>query len=143
MFLPSATVPSYSSISPMMLPLTTVSTQPSGQNFIKTGNPNIDSLLIKNSTIEWKPYTSNEHNYIFFQLNNIHNELNYFDSMYNFWIKFFQTELNGGCHKELIIMKIKKHIGLFLIILFVLLIFIIIYFICKRYRKNKKNNIEH
>ncbi|CAF2718797.1 unnamed protein product [Rotaria sp. Silwood2] len=111
-------------------------------NFIKTGNPNIDSLSIMNSTIEWRPYTENEHNYIFFQLNNIHNEPNYFDSMYYFWIKFFQTELNGGCHNELTIMKKKKHVLSFVLILFVLLIIIIIYFIYKRYRKTK-NNIAH
>ncbi|CAF1408987.1 unnamed protein product, partial [Rotaria sordida] len=31
-------------------------------NFIKTGNPNNDSSSIMNSNIEWKSYTTNEHN---------------------------------------------------------------------------------
>ncbi|CAF4027643.1 unnamed protein product, partial [Rotaria sp. Silwood1] len=54
-------------------------------NFIKTGNPNKNSSLIRDTKIQWKSYTNNEHNYMFFQLNNIHNEHNYYDSMYYFW----------------------------------------------------------
>jgi hypothetical protein len=79
-----------------------------------------------------------EHNYIFFQLNNIRNELNYFDSMYYFWLKCFQTELNGECNSELILMKMKKHLIPFLILISVLLIIIIICLICRHYRKQQQ-----
>jgi hypothetical protein len=91
-----------------------------------------------NSSTEWKAYTSDEHNYIFFQLNNIRNELNYFDSMYYFWLKCFQTELNGECTRELILIKMKKHLAPFLICLGSLLIFLIIYLIIHHYRKQQR-----
>ncbi len=106
-----------------------------------TRNPNKDSpssLPIINSNIQWKPYTTNEHNYLFFQLNNIHNEHNYYDSMYYFWLKCFQTELNGICNNEFQLMKMKKHLAAFLIILFVLLIIVVIYFICKHFQTRQR-----
>lgn len=128
-------------------------------NFIKTGlvdfffhvslfsstfihlnrNPNNDtSFSILNSYPEWKAYTLDEHNYIFFQLNNIHNERNYFDSMYEFWLRSFQTELLGGCGNKLIIIKMKRHITKFLLILSILLIILIFYFLYKCHQKKKQ-----
>lgn len=102
-------------------------------------NPNNDTSSLEfKSYPEWKAYTLNEHNYIFFQLNNIHNEPNYFDSMYNFWLKSFQTELIGGCSRKLLMMKMKKHIAPFLIILFVLFIILILYFLCKRHHQKEQ-----
>jgi hypothetical protein len=95
-------------------------------------------ILVDNSTTQWKPYTTSEHNYIFFQLNNIHNERNYFDFMYDFWLKCFQTELNGGCNREYLSMKMKKYFGLFLIILFVFLFILILSFLCKHYFKKQR-----
>jgi len=92
-----------------------------------------------NSNVEWKSYTRNEHNYIFFQLNNIHNERDYFDSMYEFWLKYFQRESNGGeCHIELLKIKMTKHLVPFLIILSVLLIILMLYFLCKCYHRRER-----
>ncbi|CAF3882499.1 unnamed protein product [Adineta steineri] len=107
-------------------------------NFIKTGNPNKNSSLIRDTKIQWKSYTNNEHNYMFFQLNNIHNEHNYYDSMYYFWLKCFQTELDGGCHNGHFITKMKKHLLPFFIFLSCLLIIIIICFIYAHYQRKKR-----
>ncbi|CAF3585212.1 unnamed protein product [Rotaria socialis] len=108
-------------------------------NFIKTGNPNNDSLSTIQSNVQWRPYTKNEHNYVVFQLNNIHNEPKYFDSMYYFWLNFYQKELNNGCFKQLIVNKMKKHLRPILMVLFGLLSILTMYCICKCYQKQKPN----
>lgn len=81
-------------------------------------NPNKES---SNADIDrsdqWKSYTTDEHNYLFFQLNNIRIERNYFDSMYQFWLKIFQIESHGRCEHRLILMKMKKHLKTFFILL--------------------------
>ena len=99
-------------------------------------NPNNNSGSIINSNIQWKPYTAIERNYIFFELNNIHNVRNYFDSMYDFWLECFQAELNGGCSNNLV-MRIKKYLISYLIILLVLSFIIFIYVIYEYYRKKR------
>lgn len=86
---------------------------------------------------EWKPYTKNEHNYMLFKLNDTHNERNYFDSMYYFWLEVFDIELNGGCYKRLILMKIKQYRKIYLIILCSLFITVALYCLCKCFRKKK------
>jgi hypothetical protein len=87
---------------------------------------------------QWKSYTANEHNYILFELNNIHNERNYFDSMYDFWLKTFQMESDGGCDHKMGFIKMKKHIVLFLILLSVLIVILILYTVYKCYQKKNR-----
>ncbi|UJR15213.1 hypothetical protein I4U23_002172 [Adineta vaga] len=108
-------------------------------NFIKTGNPNKDSsLIILDSQSEWKPYTAYEHNYMFFQLNNIRNERNYYDSMYSFWSQCFQMEFHGQCNQKYLLTKMKKHVVPFIILLSGFLLIIIVYFICRHYQKKER-----
>jgi type VI protein secretion system component VasF len=57
--------------------------------------------------------------------------------MYYFWLKTFQTELNGGCKIYKVITKMKRHLAPFLIILSVLLVIIILYFLGKCYHKKE------
>lgn len=103
-------------------------------NFIKTGNPNKDS----SATYEWKEYTRTEHNYMIFQLNNIHTERNYFDSMYKFWLKTFQTESNGGCEFRWFRMKMKKHYGIFFLLIFVLILILFCMFL-RKFCRNRQH----
>jgi len=59
--------------------------------------------------------------------------------MYEFWLKCFQRESNGGeCHIELLKIKMKKHFIPFLIILSFLLTILILYFLCKFYQKQRE-----
>ena len=121
-------------------------------NFIKTGfvqsfslffssprsffrNPNGDSSSIE----QWKPYTADEHNYLFFQLNHIHTERNYFDSMYEFWLTIFRTETRGGCIHRLILVKMRQHLKIFLIVLLILLGIVSIALLRKYCRKKAQN----
>ncbi|CAF1056578.1 unnamed protein product [Adineta steineri] len=106
-------------------------------NFIKTGNPNINPSFPDKVDTEWKSYTNKNHNYLYFQLNNIHNEINYFDSMYDFWLKCFQTEDQGGCTKG----KIRKHLALFLFICSSIFILTISYLIWKYFQMKKKGQL--
>lgn len=101
--------------------------------FVAFRNPNQGAK----TNSEWREYTQEEHNYIFFQLNNIHTEYSYFDSMYDFWLKCFQTELNGRCENVYFIMKMKKHFGIFFLILLALLLIMFCYFLRKYYRKKQ------
>lgn len=116
-------------------------------NFIKTGfdrifqlmefiecsftsrNPNKDPLSIDPPlTVEWKAYSSNEHNYLFFQLNHIRNEVNYFDSMYQFWLECFRIEDTGLCPHSYIASN-RSFLSIALHILTCLLIVIVFFFI--------------
>jgi hypothetical protein len=125
-------------------------------NFIKTGfveilisynpilcffdrDPNKDFTSLDQNLIEWKSYTEHEHNYIYFQLNNIHNERNYFDTMYDFWLENFQIENTGICPK----MKItkKRHMTSWMIFLFFLFFFLMIYFIWIYFQKKKRGHL--
>ncbi len=122
-------------------------------NFIKTGfveiclfhidflffnrDPNKDVSSEDENLIEWKLYTDDEHNYIYFQLNNIRNERNYFDTMYNFWLENFQIENKGNCPK----MKIKKHVRSWMIFLFFLFFLLMIYFIWIYFQKKKRGHL--
>ncbi|CAF1136483.1 unnamed protein product [Adineta ricciae] len=108
-------------------------------NFIKTGNPNQDSsLVVTVSQSEWKPYTASEHNYMFFELNNIRNERDYYSSMYSFWSQCFQIESTGRCTKANLYTKMKRHVVPFSILLSSLLLIILVYLICKSYYKKKQ-----
>ena len=122
-------------------------------NFVKTGfvylfcklssisllarNPNRGSVSDRTSDTQWKNYTSAEHNYMFFQLNDIRNEPNYFDSMYQFWSDCFQTEKNGGC-QQAPWMKMKRHLLPFLLIVLVLVLLLITCLVCQQVQKKKK-----
>ena len=99
-------------------------------------NPNRGSESNRTSDIRWKAYTSTEHNYMFFQLNNIRNEVDYFDSMYQFWSECFQTERNGGCQQTW--MKMKKHLLPFFLLVLALVLLLITCLICTQVRKKKR-----
>lgn len=100
-------------------------------------NPNNNPSFIEKLNVEWKSYTEDGHNYLFFHLNNIHNELNYFDTMYNFWLECFRIENAGGCTK----MKMNKHLTSFIILFVFLLIILIIYFIWKYFQKRNRRQL--
>ncbi|CAF1293392.1 unnamed protein product [Rotaria magnacalcarata] len=102
-------------------------------NFIKTGDPNKGSFYIDTSNIQWKPYTTYEHSYLYFHMNSIHLEYNYFDEMYNFWLGCFQIESRGNCQK----VKIRQYFISF-IILFIFLLTLIMLFILWKYCQKKK-----
>ncbi|UJR31465.1 hypothetical protein I4U23_018954 [Adineta vaga] len=106
-------------------------------NFIKTGNPNQNPSSNIEPDVEWKMYSKFEHNYLYFHLNNIHNEQNYFDSMYNFWMKCFQIEDAGGCNKP----KIGRHFTSFLVLFLIIFILIMIYFIWKYFQIRKTGQL--
>jgi len=122
-------------------------------NFIKTGfvlkfsihifsflffnrNPNKDLFPIDKSHVEWKEYTNKQHNYLYFRLNNIHNERNYFDSMYDFWLECFRIENSGHCKN----MKIKRYFPSLMFLFIFIFILIIIYFIWNYLQKKKKGH---
>ncbi|CAF1213357.1 unnamed protein product [Rotaria sp. Silwood1] len=106
-------------------------------NFIKTGDPNKNSLSsIDKSNVQWKPYKNNEHNYLYFSLKSIHIKVNYFDEMYKFWNQCFNIELKGGCSKN----KIYKHIILFIILLIFILFILMILFLWKYFQKKKSRH---
>jgi hypothetical protein len=100
-------------------------------------NPNKDLFPPDQYNTEWKSYQETEHNYIFFRLNNIYNEPNYFDAMYNFWLECFQIEDRGGCYKT----KAKKHLTPLIVLLILLLIILIIFFIWKYSQKKKRGHL--
>ncbi|CAF1024438.1 unnamed protein product [Rotaria sordida] len=106
-------------------------------NFIKTGDPNKGSSSMDESNIEWKPYTNNEHNYLYFGLNSIQNELNYFDKMYQFWLRCFRIESKGGCRKK----KFIKHLILFMTSLIFLSILLMMYFLWTYCQKKKPGHL--
>ena len=122
-------------------------------NFIKTGsvnffffaffsfgffrNPNRGSKV----DVEWKEYLKDEHNYMFFQLNEIRNELNYFDSMYEFWSEFFRIETSGGCETTLMKMKTKTIFFAFSLLLICLFTLGTIGCFCKYVRKKDDNSL--
>ncbi|CAF0998244.1 unnamed protein product [Adineta ricciae] len=106
-------------------------------NFIKTGNPNKNPSSNVKPHVEWKAYTKSDHNYLYFHLNNIHNRPKYFDSMYDFWMKCFQTEQSGGCNKP----KIGKYLTLLLHLLAIILILIGIWSIWKYFQLKKSGQL--
>lgn len=108
-------------------------------NFIKTGNPNRNSISSQTNDTEWRPYSSNEHNFMFFQLNSIHNERNYFDRMYKFWTKYFHVEKSGHCQKSSYMTK-RSMFLVSLILIFVC--FLCIYFLWKCFQKKNKRHLE-
>lgn len=65
--------------------------------FSRFSDPNGKEKSRSNVDTTWKNFRHDEHNYIVFELNEIRNEKNYFDSMYEFWSRAFQIERNGGC----------------------------------------------
>jgi len=70
-------------------------------------------------------------------LNHIHTERNYFDSMYEFWLKTFQTESNGGCDSRLLKIKMNKYYGFIVLFVFVL-IFILFCWLLRRFYRNRQ-----
>jgi len=97
-------------------------------------NPNKDLFSTEKFHSEWKAYRDNEHNYIYFQLNNIRNERNYFDSMYDFWLECFRIENTGHCNK----IKMKNHLTSLMIFFILILILIIIYCLWKYFQNKRK-----
>ena len=109
------------------------------QSILSYRNPNKESSNADiDRTEQWKSYTTDEHNYLFFQLNNIRIERNYFDSMYQFWLKIFQIESHGGCEHRLILMKMKKHLKTFFIFLVSLFLISSICLLRKYCRKKER-----
>jgi hypothetical protein len=76
---------------------------------------------------------------MYFHLNNIHNEHNFFDSMYQFWLECFRIENAGGCTKQE--MKMKRHLISFMLTFLCLSIILIIYFIWKYFQNKKKGHL--
>lgn len=99
-------------------------------------NPNEGSFSSQANLPEWKAYTRTEHNYMYFQLKRIRNEVNYFDSMYDFWLDIFRIEDAGACPK----MKKKKKNRLTSVMMFLIVLSSIpmFYFIWKYFQKKKQ-----
>jgi uncharacterized membrane protein YidH (DUF202 family) len=55
--------------------------------------------------------------------------------MYEFWLKTFQMESNGGCHRST---RMKKYLGLFLIFPAVLIVILIIFAAYRFYKKKEQ-----
>jgi uncharacterized membrane protein YukC len=53
-------------------------------------------------------------------------------------LKTFQIESNGGCQNKLVLIKMKKYLGSFLILLSVLILILIIYALYKRHQKTNR-----
>lgn len=111
-------------------------------------NPNKDFLSTETNEIEWQPYRRNEHNYMFFQLNSIRNERNYFDTMYEFWLKYFHMEKTGHCQKSWFMknkrfMFMMNKLLMFIISLIIFFVcFMCIYFLWKYFQKKNKQQFE-
>ena len=71
---------------------------------------------------------------MYFQLNHLRNEVNYFDSMYNFWLEIFRIEDAGACPK----MKKRNQWTSVMIFLLVLTCIPMFYFIWNYFQKKKQ-----
>lgn len=93
---------------------------------------------------QWKPFTSKEHNYLFFQLNQIRTEVNYFDSMYQFWSECFLIESTGQCirttfdsHRSML----KPFVHIFTCLLIIVVFLTIIFFIWRSCHRKKQGRL--
>jgi hypothetical protein len=104
-------------------------------------NPNKGALFFETPSEEWQPYTAQEHNFLFFQLNQIRNERNYFDAMHRFWFEWYRIEQTGVCRVPRLSSSVKKHLRLVLVLFLILLGCFVVYLIWKYMQQRKKGRL--